>query len=129
MVVRITGKRMYLWRAVDHAALPLALEHVRAAAKAGRELPDQQESGHAEAIRSMHAHVKAASAYLESYRANMPFTDPQAESEDDPNPTILSPEGRQTRAQAAVMLLAGGATVEAARLVRSTTKRPPRGRK
>jgi hypothetical protein len=36
----------------------------------------------------------------------------------------MSPEGRQTRAQAAVMLHIGGATAEAKRLMK-----PPRGRK
>jgi hypothetical protein len=71
----------------------------------------------------MHAHVKAASSYLESYRASVPLAPPDGGG-DDSDPTILSPEGRQTRAQAAVLLHIGGAQAEAKRLIK-----PPRGRK
>jgi hypothetical protein len=102
-------------------ALAAANEHIGAAAKCRATLPGS--------FLTMHAHVKAADGFLESYRRDgTPVADPQAEDE-DPDPTILSPEGRQTRAQAAIMLHIGGSTAEARRLVRSTTKRPPRGRK
>jgi hypothetical protein len=106
-------------------ALPLALEHVDAAARQRRALPDQAEDAvaHAECIRDMHAHVKAAAAYLESYRHGTALADPQAEAE-DPDPTIMSPEGRQTRAAAAVLLHVGGDTAAARRLIK-----PPRTRK
>jgi hypothetical protein len=73
----------------------------------------------------MHAHVKAADSYLGLYRDGAALAPPDGGgSEDDPNPGIMSPEGRQNRASAAVLLLAGGATAEAKRLIK-----PPRSRK
>jgi hypothetical protein len=106
-------------------ALPLAIEHLDVAYRKRVKMPDQQEDavGHAECVRDMQAHVKAAASYLETYRYGTPLADPQAEDE-DPDPTILSPEGRQTRAAAAVLLHIGGDTAEARRLIK-----PPRPRK
>src|ERR1700736_6798903 len=78
-------------------ALPLALEHVDAASRQRRALPDQTEdaAGHSECIRSLHAHVNAASAYFESYRAGTKLASPTGGGDDsDPDPTILSLEGR-----------------------------------
>jgi hypothetical protein len=70
--------------------------------------------------------IKAASAYLQSYRAG---TAPAASAScDDGDGTILSPEQRETRARSAVILQISGRTAEARRLVNPL--RPwPRGRK
>jgi hypothetical protein len=108
-------------------ALPRALEHVDAASRQRRALPDQAEDavGHAECVRAMHAQVKAADGYLKDYRDGAALAPPDGGgSDDDPNPSIMSPEGRQNRVSAAVMLHIGGATAEAKRLIK-----PPRSRK
>ena len=113
-------------------AFRLAVEHVDAAAKTRNAMPDaQHEAEHAEAVVRLHAHVKAANAYLESYRKSLSV--PMAAGDDDADVAEAAddPEVRaaieRNRATTAVLMLAGGATAAARRLVRRTpSPRKPR---
>jgi hypothetical protein len=55
----------------DDGPLPKALEHMKAAQVCCESMPDPDDDadGHDECLRALHAHVKAADAYLDQYRS------------------------------------------------------------